>query len=779
MAASANTPKLTRDQVAKAFSLYGYTPDERDLTWWGTQDASTYAKLISNLKARRDSDDAKLVERAKAAAAQKNINAQNSGVSSQSNQPDPSTTVVSTIGGTKKLYPLGDYSLVKFTDSPTVFLVDFKNKQLRPFLSQEAFNTSYQNPEDANKAIITLDPSEHTRTGGALSDFQLLPYEYGISNFGQMKQMDINTNNIKNYYGQKEMTPDQAMVGIGNLSQFLGSLKNNPKSGIDSSFIDKISSDPNLGSFYANAILYGGYTFDDVYKDIKKRELADKGDTQYQNMKFIDDSMPKSQYLNTNEGQAASKNMLFQVPQEFSGVNPSLFSLSVFQLPPEAFKQLNPAIDITSPQYKADLEKIQSSFHDILLQKIGAQTEEDKAVADSNWDKFKTELEDSYNIKLSNNVMQAWNQIQQITQNARTGGISGSGIEAEGIDDYLKSVRQQNEVERKNKLSQEESKAQSYYSSFASPDQIKQLMEEDQAKGLPRDQWRVTKWGLLPSQETLDALDINTLKQKFPDVPEEQLQSYRNQIIDENGLVRSTLYGNYEKNKAQILTGQLPMEQAMTQSKQEYQQQQLINRNLEAEKKAEQEFTKQTAEDMFSQPGAGVAQTPKETAPATTTTPPTTTTTPSSTTGNIKDIYPGGTIPSKTLTGPVSTVSAQDVFNQNKAAKTTPTTPWRPKDTNKVPIPGPSQIKNFTNVEKNPNGIDMWGIPKQATPVAPKPAVTVKPTAVKTPAAPKTSIKTQYQSLSNSVPNQSQPLFSPYTPPKTPTGGDYSRTPIG
>lgn len=782
-ASSANAPKLTKEQVAKAFSTWGYTPDERDLSWWTTQGANAYTKLVSNLKARKELDDNRIKDRAKQAAAERDM--QNSFKETVAG-PEKGQTVVSTVGGKTKLYPMGGYSLVKFSDNPTVWLADFNNKELRPFLSENAFNTSYPNPEEAMKSVVVLDPSEHIQQGGAFSDFELLPNEYGIAEQGQMKDKEFRLNNLKNRYGQPELPVDTVISGLTNFSQFLGALKNNPNSGVDPAFIEKIKNDKDLGALYGMAMIYGGYNFDDVYKDIKKRELTEKGDTQYQNMKFIDDKMTKDKYLSTPEGQASSKNMLFSVPPEFSAVDPGLFNLSVFKLPPEAFKKLNPTLDITDKSFKADAEKIQSSFHDILMQKLTAQTEEDKAVADSSWNRFKSELEDAYNIKLSNNAIQAWDQIQNITQKGREAGISGSGIEAENIDDYLKSVRRQNDIERKSKLSTEETEAQKYYSSFASPEQVKQLMEEDKAKGLPREQWRVTKWGLLPSQEMIDSLDINTLKQKFPGVPEEQLQAYRNEIIDENGLARSTLYGNYEKNKRVVATGEKPMEEAFSESKQDFQTRKLYEKNLAEEEKAAKEFTKATAEDMFSSADAG---TPKEKAQETTPTTAEATQKEPSGYSNISSLYPGG-MPSGAQKTPQE---------QQKPAS------WTPSDSKKVKIPGPSQLGGYTNIEKNPTpgALDLWGVPKQAqnpavtpqvktkasptntqqpikkTPVpVSKPSIPVKKpvSPVKPPVAPaqKTPL---YTPAVNQSKNQS--LYTPATPQKSPFGGDYPRSSFG
>src|ERR1035437_745826 len=169
MAGSTEAPKLTKDQVEHAFSTFGYTPSNRDALWWSTQD--DFGKLVADLKGRRDEEDNIIKDKLKKEADQRDREIQQKEMLDSAHQkasnpsssdgkggpPDANGNVTSTLGGQSKTYAMGNYSLVKFAGSSAVFWADHTNNTLRPFLSQQAFDTSFSNPEEANKAIVTMD----------------------------------------------------------------------------------------------------------------------------------------------------------------------------------------------------------------------------------------------------------------------------------------------------------------------------------------------------------------------------------------------------------------------------------------------------------------------------------------------------------------------------------------------------------------------------------------------------------------------------------------------
>jgi hypothetical protein len=115
-------------------------------------------------------------------------------------------------------------------------------------------------------------------------------------------------------------------------------------------------------------------------------------------------------------------------------------------------------------------------------------------------------------------------------------------MQNEAVDDMLKRSRQGDSISRDKKLSEEEAKMVTHYSKYGTPEEIQKLISEDQAKGLPRDQWRATQWGLVPSQEVLNSLDLAALKQKYPGKTDAELQRLKDGILDQNGNYRSELY---------------------------------------------------------------------------------------------------------------------------------------------------------------------------------------------------------------------------------------------
>jgi hypothetical protein len=127
-------------------------------------------------------------------------------------------------------------------------------------------------------------------------------------------------------------------------------------------------------------------------------------------------------------------------------------------------------------------------------------------------------------VTVAKNAVDAWGQIQALQKTVASGGLSGSGMANELIDQYLKQVRASDRVSRMDKLNQSEKQEMTFYTSSASPDQVAALIAADQASGLPHDQWKSVKYGLIPSDQLKQAFDVNTIFQKLkaekPDQPD-------------------------------------------------------------------------------------------------------------------------------------------------------------------------------------------------------------------------------------------------------------------
>lgn len=315
---------------------------------------------------------------------------------------------------------------------------------------------------------------------------------------------------------------------------------------ISRGYLDMISSDPSLISFYVNAIAYGGYTMGDILNDMKRREMVQNGNTEAKGIKIIDPEMSRMEYQNTAEGQKAITETARLIPTfNMQGLmNPEILKYGA-NIPDDLFKTLVPLLDRSSPEFKEAVENVKSAFYDLANQQLQATTEQDKAVADYNYQKFKEEINKQYGIALSDDATKAWGEIENLENTYNVRGLSGSGMEREGMEDVLRTTRKHDQRLRQEKLSKEEAQMASKYSTSGTSDQIKALIDEDKAKGLPREEWRATKWGLVPSEDILSQYDLASLRTRYPDQSEQELQEYRDSVLDQHGNYRSTLYGKY------------------------------------------------------------------------------------------------------------------------------------------------------------------------------------------------------------------------------------------
>ena len=324
---------------------------------------------------------------------------------------------------------------------------------------------------------------------------------------------------------------------------------------IDPNFISSILREPKDVAFFVNALRYGGYTTGDIINELKRKEMIFKKDpnaSSVSKFKVIDPELKRSDYINSAEGIDATTKTRQYIPtiQLTGNLNPEILKYGI-NMPDEAFKILSPIYDIKSEEFKTAVNNVKSAFYDLSMQQLQAESEQEKVVADTNMTKFKETIERQYGIALSDNATAAWKQLESLGETMSQRGLQGSGMEQETIDSYLRAVRNKDAQNRQAKLSAEETQTASFYKASATPQQIQALIAEDQAKGLPRDQWRATKWGLVPSDDILQKYSMESLKQRFPDQTEEELKAYKNAVLDEQGNYRSTLYSNYysELNK--------------------------------------------------------------------------------------------------------------------------------------------------------------------------------------------------------------------------------------
>jgi hypothetical protein len=126
-----------------------------------------------------------------------------------------------------KPFFVGEHSLVRITNptnpnSSTLWLVDAKKKVLRPFLSEQAFQNAFEDPQGAEKNITTISTKE-LGPGGVLEDFTLLQAEKGVKEDGSMDEIEFSPAQLKKRYG-KPSDPAAEQKSLAMLDGFLGNL---------------------------------------------------------------------------------------------------------------------------------------------------------------------------------------------------------------------------------------------------------------------------------------------------------------------------------------------------------------------------------------------------------------------------------------------------------------------------------------------------------------------------------------------------------------------------
>lgn len=472
----------------------------------------------------------------------------------------------------------GNTILVRFSDDPTptdpiddanstVWLYDKSKGTYRPIGSMEALEaltgksryevapyinnvstTVLSSPDWKGKFIARKDAIQDDGTIPETAEFiydTAPPAETGGKPYG--KEIDVDRSE---YYSK-------AISNILDLAENKGI--------ISQATIDKYMSDDTLVSKYIAAITNGGYAFRDICKDLMAKQLADEGNENYRNVKTFDETMPASQWYNTEEYRQVANDSNLMIPYSTLNIDPGLFTNPIFQIPDEAWSSFVQPIDITSPKFKAEAEKIQASYYDIMMQKAEATTEQAKALADNNWKLFKEDIQKRFNIAVSDNAQTAWGQLQKLFTGYGRRGLAGSGLFNEAMDRYLADVRKQNQRLRDAKISDEELQQRNYLLKNGSPEQIRAFAEANPEKA--------KEWGLIPSDEVLAWFSTENLKKEYPGLPEEDYKLIKDMLIDESGYYRSELQQTLYTNKYNL-----------TKEKREYQEQELL-RQRETEQK--------------------------------------------------------------------------------------------------------------------------------------------------------------------------------------------------
>jgi hypothetical protein len=480
----------------------------------------------------------------------------------------------------------GNVFLIKFNsdpngnlqgDSSTVWFYNTIDRKYRPFLSMNGlknfFGDNWQKAVDSIQTIPTSELNNESWKG------EFLPVRQGIQDDGNVPESERETfnkvisdsvNNVKEptetklpRYGKTQ--DDNATVSAYNkLDKLIATLRLSKVLSDDE--INKMSNDVTWVADAVNALAYGGYTMDDIYKDLKAKTLSASGDMKYQNTIGFNRNTEKSVWKNTTEGQNVTNDTTLKPDYTIIDVPENFWNLPISSVPDSAFKSLSGTqpIDWTLPENKEKAAAIEADYYDLQMQTAEATTAQEKAIAKSNWDLWVENLRKTYNINLSNNVRQAWSQLQSIFSGATNRGISGSGLINEILDNYLRDVRRSNQIIREANLDSEEQQKLEYLRNSGSPEEIQAFINESAENAI-----KAQNWGLTPAGTIKNEFSIEALKSKYPTMTDEEITQLRGLIFDDNGNYRSNLYKNLYKNKYDI-----------GQNKLDYQQTELLNQQL-------------------------------------------------------------------------------------------------------------------------------------------------------------------------------------------------------
>ena len=397
----------------------------------------------------------------------------------------------------------------------------------------------YWGPRSIAVASGSSSPSS-SGTGSSVGSYQGVPITPGTDAQiqAQMAAIDAGTpgtqnngtssSSVQNYGSPENASAESSALMEVNQAHELGTFEKL----IDGAYLDKLMADPDTLALWVHAIAYGGYTGEDILRDMKRKEMEKNGDITAKNLMIIDPTKTKAEYYATPEGKQALSTVNSIMPNIKSGA----FANSDFlqyglNMPDEIFKTLVPLLNKDSQEFKDAVSKIKETYFNLADAQMQAGTEQEKAVADYQYKEFKKQLEEKYGIALNDDATKAWTQIETLGDTFNTRGIEGSGLQNEAVDQTLQMTRKEDQRLRQAKLTDEEAKKAAYYTSSASAAEINALTPEEKQK-----------YGLTPSAEVLDKYSIATLTAKYPNKPADEIQAIHDSMIDENGNYRSSLY---------------------------------------------------------------------------------------------------------------------------------------------------------------------------------------------------------------------------------------------
>lgn len=121
----------------------------------------------------------------------------------------------------------GKTALIRFTnpgqlESSSIWLAEKGPKTIRPFVSEEFFDSMFASPEQAKRAVVTMS-SDELAPGGVFGDFEVLDEEYAVKEDGSMKPLQFSNAQVQKRYGQP-IDPEAENNALASLDSMIGQM---------------------------------------------------------------------------------------------------------------------------------------------------------------------------------------------------------------------------------------------------------------------------------------------------------------------------------------------------------------------------------------------------------------------------------------------------------------------------------------------------------------------------------------------------------------------------
>lgn len=451
------------------------------------------------------------------------------------NKVDPNARII---------FPAGEkYAFVRADNDPSgIYLVDSVNKTIQKFQSTSAiaanpfFGTTYEDLVN-NGEIQTISFNDLINNQGFIasgtiqSDGTDPDFNKKVSNWDTVTT-----------YGKKINQNDSGIV--------IDLVKNIYKTAVSSGIATQATVDSALANNtfvkHFSALAAGGYSVEDVMKDLKRLDLISKGDTSLSNVQVISPSISKMDYTKTAEGTKALTTSSINIPSTIGGLNSEEMKLPIAQLSSDTFKMLVPLMDPESQEFKDAMEKVNTLFLDHTQHLLDATTEQEHQVAQTQWLRDKAEIERMFKINLSDDVNSAWDQVSTMSKNVSAAGLTGSGLAREDQDKLMASLAETERRRRETRDLNIEDKNFQYAVNKATPEENANLTDEQKEK-----------YGLKPSQDVIDFYTMENLKKLAPTASTSYLQAIIDAVIDKSSgspMYQSSAYRQTAINSLNNLT---------------------------------------------------------------------------------------------------------------------------------------------------------------------------------------------------------------------------------